>query len=60
MKRTKKEADIEAKEEEIKEEVATLPAQSLELARLVTLWEDLKALGVNSISDLEVKIARLQ
>lgn len=52
--------EVEAKVEEIKEEVATLPVNSPELARLVTLWEDLKALGVNSISDLEVKIARLQ
>ena len=31
-----------------------------ELAKLVTLWQQLKDLGVNSISDLEVKIARLQ
>lgn len=53
---------LKEKEEEIKEEVATLAvsAQPSELVRLLGLWDELKALGVNSISDLEVKIARLQ
>jgi hypothetical protein len=49
------------KEEESKEEVSL--EQTLtksELAKLIDLWKELKALGVNSIGDLEVKIARLQ
>lgn len=51
---------LKAKEEEIKEALEALPVPSPELERLVTLLADLKAIGVNSIGDLEVKIARLQ
>ena len=50
------------KEEEIKEEAAEVlntEAAPSELVKLLALWDELKALGVNSISDLEVKIARL-
>ena len=49
------------KEEEVQEEVAVAETASVsELVKLVDLWEQLRALGVNSISDLEVKIARLK
>jgi ribosomal protein L7Ae-like RNA K-turn-binding protein len=52
---------LKEKEEEIKKEVVLAEsAQPSELVRLLELWDELKALGVNSISDLEVKIARLQ
>ena len=44
--------------QEEKDEVVT-PTVS-ELASLLALWDKLKELGVNSVSDLEVKIARLK
>lgn len=52
----------ESKKEEEKEVVPTIPvapATLSELDELRALWDKLKALGINSISDLEVKIARL-
>jgi hypothetical protein len=53
---------VQKDEEEIKEEVGEkgVEEESGELIRLRALWDELKTLGVNSISDLEVKIARLQ
>lgn len=49
---------VQEAEKEIKKEVV-VPTKS-ELTKLQELWDELKTLGVNSISDLEVKIARLQ
>lgn len=37
-----------------------IASEQTELEHLHALWAELKALSINSISDLEVKIARLQ
>lgn len=48
--------------EEMNGEVETLDVEApqSELEHLHALYAELKALGINSIGDLEVKIARLQ
>mgnify|MGYP001580903660 CR=1 FL=1 len=52
--------DIEEAVMEINEEKECCqPAEKTEKEKLLELYAELKALGINSIGDLEVKIARL-
>lgn len=55
----KKEKTVKSESTAITSEASIASVQS-ELEHLCALLDDLKAIGANSISDLEVKIARLQ
>lgn len=59
MKKHVPEAESEEEVQEEAQEEVVVPSQS-ELDELIALCDKLNALGVHSISDLEVKIARLQ
>ena len=49
--------NVQEKEDEAKEEVISAP--KTERDELVSVYNEMKRLGVNSIGDLEVRISRL-